>query len=218
MNIFNWDKYNSNLKLIKKLINYNKKNKFNYLEAGLYNHIRDLFCITLILISYKNNKDKRLNILDYGSNMLTYANIANKINLNNYNFSIYDPFNKKKLKKNNNFRIFNDEKYLNNKWDIVNFGSSIQYIDNINLLNKVSFKTTKAILITHTPFSLFKSYVSKQTNNKNLNQKIHSYNDILTFFKKKKFILKFKSRNKDKYISSKKKYKTFSMNLLFIKK
>tara|TARA_Y100001970_G_scaffold264343_1_gene350840 strand:- start:956 stop:1612 length:657 start_codon:yes stop_codon:yes gene_type:complete len=216
MNIFNWNKYNSNLILIKKITNYNKKNKFNYLENGLYNHIRDIFCLTLILIFYKKNKGK-LNILDYGSNLSTYANLINKINLKNFNFSIYDPFSKKNNIIKKKIKIFNNKKILKKSWDVVNFGSSIQYIDNIDLLNEINFNSTKAILITHTPISLSKSYVTKQLNNKNLNQNIHSFNKIVNFFKKKKFELQFKSRNNNNYISAKKKYKTYSINLLFLK-
>ena len=218
MSIYNWDKYNSNSKLVKKLINYNKKYKFNYLENGLYNHIRDLFCLSLIQTFQKSNKRKKINILDYGSNLLTYSNLANKINLNHYIFSIYDPFSKKNISNIKNIKIFKDKERFKKKWDMVNFGSSIQYLENINLLNEVNFKSTKLVLITHTPLSLLKSYVSAQTNNKNLYQNIHSFKNVVNFFKKKGLELIFKSRNQDKFISAKKKYKTFSLNLLFIRK
>ena len=218
MSIYNWDKYNSNSKLVKKLINYNKKYKFNYLENGLYNHIRDLFCLSLIQTFQKSNKRKKINILDYGSNLLTYSNLSNKINLNHYVFSIYDPFSKKNTSNIKNIKIFKDKKRFKNKWDMVNFGSSIQYLENINLLNEVNFKSTKLVLITHTPLSLLKSYVSAQINNKNLYQNIHSFKNVVNFFKKKGLELVFKSRNQDKFISAKKKYKTFSLNLLFIRK
>ena len=101
---------------------------------------------------------------------------------------------------------------------MVNFGSSIQYLESINLLNDINFKSAKIVLITHTPISLLKAYVSVQTNNKGLYQNIHSFNDVVKFFKKKGFELIFKSRNPDRFISAKKKYNTFSLNLLFIKK
>ena len=218
MNIFNWDKYNSNLKLVKKLTNYNNKYKFNYLENGLYNHIRDLFCLSLVQTFQKSNKRKKINILDYGSNLLTYSNLANKINLNHFVFSIYDPFSKKNNSNKKNIKIFKDKERLKNKWDMVNFGSSIQYLESINLLHNINFKSTKLVLITHTPISILKGYVSAQTNNKGLYQNIHSFNDIVKFFKKKGLELIFKSRNPDKFISAKKKYNTFSLNLLFIKK
>ncbi len=218
MNIFNWDKYNSNLKLIKKITNYNKKNKFNYLESGLYNHIRDLFCLSLILLFYKSNKRKKITVLDYGSNFLTYSNLINKINLNHYSFAIYDPFIHKNFIKKNKILIFKDKKILKKNWNLINFGSSLQYVEKIDLLNNINFKYANLVLITHTPISVDKSYISKQINNNNLYQNMHSVREIITFFKKKNFELVFKSKNPDKYISAKKKYKTLSLNLLFLKK
>mgnify|MGYP001239379004 CR=1 FL=1 len=218
MNIFNWNKYNSNLKLVKKLLNYNKKNKFNYLEDGLYNHIRDLFCLSSVLTFNYISKTKKLNILDYGSNLISYSNLSNKINLNNFKISIFDPFNKNNKFKIKNVKIYKNANSLKKKWDMINFGSSIQYINNLELLNKINFNHTKVILITHTPFSLDNRYQSKQINNKNLIQNIYPYSKIISFFNKKKFKLIFKSRNEDKYISAFQKYKTFSLNLLFIKK
>ena len=216
MNIFNWHKYNSNFSLIKKIVKFNKKNKFNFIESGIYNHIRDLFCLSLILAYFKKRK-KKISILDFGSNLIPYSNLINKINLKNYKISIYDPFSKKRYLKKKNIEIFKEEKLLKKKWDMVNFGSSIQYLQNLNSLNKINFHSTLAILITHTPISLSRKYISKQINSKNLNQNIHSLNEVMQFFKKKKFKLEFKSRNENKYISAKTKYKTFSMNLLFLK-
>ena len=56
MSHYNWNQYNiSKLKLSKKLIKFNKKHKINYIEKGLYNHVRDLFCVTLAL---RNNSKK----------------------------------------------------------------------------------------------------------------------------------------------------------------
>tara|TARA_Y100000590_G_scaffold455485_1_gene604225 strand:+ start:220 stop:876 length:657 start_codon:yes stop_codon:yes gene_type:complete len=216
MNIFNWHKYNSNFLLLKKIVKFNKKNKFNFIESGIYNHIRDLFCLSLILAYFKKRK-KKISILDFGSNLIPYSNLINKINLKNYKISIYDPFSKKRYLKKKNIEIFKEEKLLKKKWDMVNFGSSIQYLQNLNSLNKINFHSTLAILITHTPISLSRKYISKQINSKNLNQNIHSLNEVMQFFKKKKFKLEFKSRNENKYISAKTKYKTFSMNLLFLK-
>ncbi len=216
MNIFNWHKYNSNLSLIKKIVKFNKKNKFNYVESGLYNHVRDLFCVSIILTYFKKNK-KKVKILDYGSNLTPYSNLENKIDLNNYKISIFDPFNKKKISRYNNIEIFSDKKILKKKWDIINFGSSIQYLDDLNILNDINFKNTLAILITHTPLSLSKTYIAKQKNSKNLNQNIHSFQKVVKYFKNQKLNLEFKSRNENKYISAKTKCKTFSMNLLFLK-
>ena len=216
MNIFNWNKYNSNFLLLKKIVKYNKKNKFNILESGLYNHVRDLYCLTLILTHLKKNK-KKIKVLDFGSNLAPYSNLVNKINLKNFKISIYDPFNKKDYSRFDNIEIFKNKKLLKKRWDIINFGSSIQYIDNLNILNDINFTSTITILITHTPISLSKSYIANQKNNKNLEQNIYSFDLLKKFFNRKKFKLYFKSRNENKYISAKTKFKTFSMNLLFLK-
>ena len=75
-----------------------------------------------------------------------------------------------------------------------------------------------SVVITHTPLTLKKEFISKQTNHKQLSQKIYNYYNIINFFKKKKFKLIFKSRNKNKYVASlKNKSSTFSLNLVFNK-
>ena len=217
MNNFNWTNYNNNISLFKKLSKFNKKNKFNYIENGFYNHVRDIFCLSLILTKIKKSKEK-IKVLDYGSNRLSYSNLTNKLNIRKFKFFVYDPFCKKNSKFSNpNISFFNREDGLKKKWDMVNFGSSIQYLNKLDVLKKINFYNTKVILITHTPFSLSKKYLSAQKNNKNLFQNIHSLNEILNFFKRKKFKLVFKSRNEDKYISAKSKFKTYSLNLLFLK-
>ena len=57
MNNFNWANYNNNISLFKKLSKFNKKNKFNYIENGLYNHVRDIFCLSLILTKIKKSTE-----------------------------------------------------------------------------------------------------------------------------------------------------------------
>lgn len=213
MSKYNWIKYNSKKSLIKKINDYNKRNIFNYFEKGHYNHTRDILCLCLVL--FKKNK-KKINLLDFGSNLLTYANLKNKINVKNFNISIFDPFCKRELTK-NSIHIFSDEEKLHRKWDIVNFGSSIQYLDSLDKLNKINFKKTKLILITHTPISSKFSYKAKQLNSKNLYQNIYTFKELHDYFIKKKFNLIFKSRNDDKFISAKQRCKTYSANLLFSK-
>ena len=138
MSSYNWSNYNNDIKLFNKLSRFNKKNKFNYVENGLYNHIRDIFCISLLLTKLKK-KNSKVKVLDYGSNKLVYANLVNKINLNNLNFSIYDPFHKKTKKFNSNIVLFNQERHLMKKWDIINFGSYMQYVKQLAVLNKINF-------------------------------------------------------------------------------
>ena len=219
---YNWSKYNIlNSKLSNKMVRFNIKNKINFIEAGLYNHIRDIFCLTIL---FTKKKSRKTNVLDYGSNLLAISNIKSKIDTKLFNFSIYDPFYlNKSINTKKPFRInffYNKDKLKFKKFDIVNFGSSLQYIENIKLLNDtINFKPVKTILISHTPITLSKEYKSKQKNHKSLIQNIHSLNNIKRYFNKIGFSLVFKSRNDEKYVACEKKQnKTHSLNLIFIKK
>jgi len=217
MSNYSWSKYNlHNEKLSSKIIKFNQLNNVNFIEEGIYNHIRDIFSLSLIFI----NK-KKIKVLDYGSNILALSNLKSKINTKFIEFSIYDPF-YQKTKSIKPFKInfINHQKELKKKkFDIINFGSSIQYIENLNILNEqINFKTVKRILITHTPFCNKSNYITKQTNHKNLIQNIYTLLYIKHFFKNKGFQLVFKSRNHDKYIACKNmKSKTYSLNLIFEK-
>ena len=218
MSNYKWEKYNiKNMKLAKKFISLNKKNKFNFIEKGLYNHVRDILCLSLLI-----NKKKKLNVLDYGSNILSLININKKIDINLFNFFIYDPFLKEKKNIKHPFKIsiLNKKKDLQKKhFDVVNFGSSIQYIRNLKDIEEtINFLKVSSVVITHTPLTLKKEFISKQTNHKQLSQKIYNYYNIINFFKKKKFKLIFKFINKNKYVASlKNKTSTFSLNLVFNK-
>lgn len=219
---YSWSKYNKiNTKLSSTLMKFNDLNDVNFVEAGLYNHIRDIFCLT-ILFNKKNTK--KIKILDYGSNLLALSNIKSKINIKLLDFTIYDPFYSKiykDIKKPFKINFITDKKKLKlKKFDVVNFGSCLQYFNNIDFLNNyINFKFTNTILVTHTPISLTKKYKSKQKNHKTLIQNIHTLNDIKKKFKKIGFNLIFKSRNCDKYIACEKKQKnTFSLNLIFSKR
>ena len=61
MSNYKWEKYNiKNMKLAKKFISLNKKNKFNFIEKGLYNHVRDILCLSLLINKKKKIKCSRL--------------------------------------------------------------------------------------------------------------------------------------------------------------
>jgi len=217
-----WKKYNfKRNNLIKTIVKHNAEHNFNYFEKNNYNHVRDLFALTLAQLN--SNKKKIYNILDYGSNLLTISNLINKIDTNNFFFSIYDPFNdnffKKIFLKKINYEIFNKEnQFIKKKFDLINFGSTIQYQENFfKNLQSLNLIKTKFIIITSTPISLERTYFCKQSNHTNLTQKIYSYNSIIKNFKKKNFKLIFKSVNDNKYIGCKKnRYKTLSLNLIFL--
>lgn len=218
---YNWRKYNLNKsKLIQKMILYNNKNNFNFEEKDHFNHTRDLIGLSIATIKKKG----KINVLDYGSNLITLSNFKNKINLKKYNFCIYDPFfnqNDQEIKtkiKDLNYNITNNlQKIKNTSFDVLNFASSIQYQSNfLSEIKRLNLKKTIRIIITYTPFSLGETYESIQSNHLNLVQKVYSYKEIISNFKKLNFNLIFQSRNLDKYIAcKKKKFKTFSLNLIF---
>lgn len=215
---YSWKKYNQkSSQLSRKLVKFNNENNFNFIEDGLYNHIRDIFCLSILI-----KKRGRIKILDYGSNILSLSNIKNKINVKKYDFFIFDPFLEKKKIIYSPFKIqiYNDKFEIKKEFfDIINFGSSIQYLKKLSDLDQViNFKKTLKIIITHTPITVNKKFISKQSNHINLQQKIFNYYDLIKFFKKKKFSLIFKSRNETKYAASlKNKSSTFSLNLVFEK-
>lgn len=217
---FRWDYYN--LKRNKEAIKidkYNLNNKVNFLEKGVYKNIRDIYALS-ILISKESKR--KINILDYGGNLMSHVNLTNKISTKNINFYIYNPYSKTndQLKKRLNiFNITNLHQLNDIKIDLIYFGSVLQYIKNLLTLNKQILNKTKFVLITHTPITFNKiGFSEKQKNEKKLIQVIHAFNFIeKKLFKKFKII--FKSINEFKYSGLQKKRKnTFSMNLLFTKK
>ena len=220
MSHYSWRQYNTSyIKLSKKLIKFNQKHKINYIEKGLYNHIRDLFCLTILL---RKKNTKKTNILDYGSNLLALSNIKSKINVNDFNFDIYDPFSIRNKRISKPFKInliAKSHDIRKKKFNIINFGSSIQYIKKINVLKKeINYKSVSTIIITNTPITLNKPYKSNQSNHLNLLQNIYNLKFLIKFFNSIKFKLIFISRNEDKYIACKtKKKETYSLNLIFIK-
>lgn len=219
---YDWMRYNRqrNNQAIK-IFKYNFKNKVNFFEKGLYNHVRDLYAFSIILASKPYIK-KTVKILDYGGNLISNSNLFNKIVKINTKINIYNPFSKKKSLsfQRTNIRItkkFNNIKNL----DLTYFGSVLQYFDELSEVNgNLTFLKSKYILITHTPINLSsKIYKIKQKNTKKLYQKIHSLDNISNILLKKKFTLVFKSINNFKYSGiSKQPPNTYLLNLLYKKK
>jgi len=107
--MYNWKIYNKKkTKISIKFEEYNNLNEFNLSEKSYYNHTRDLLALNLINIG-----NSKLNVLDYGSNILSISNLKNKISLSKVNFFIYGPFYNEKFKnlpilKFINYKIFNN--------------------------------------------------------------------------------------------------------------
>tara|TARA_B100000035_G_C21017870_1_gene562780 strand:+ start:1047 stop:1715 length:669 start_codon:yes stop_codon:yes gene_type:complete len=217
---FNWVNYN--LKRNKEAIkinNFNIKSKINYLEKGVYKNVRDIYALALLL---SGSHKKRVDVLDYGGNLMSHVNLINKINTKKIYFTIFNPFSPKEIKNKINLKIKSTQnlKILpKKKFDLIYFGSVLQYIENLKLINKKVISNSKFVLITHTPITFDKkSYIAKQSNEKKLFQKIHTLEHIKSILLKKNFQLVFKSINDFKFAGLKiKKNGTHSLNLLFSK-
>ena len=195
-NLKNWEKYNKRSSFLKKVQEHNNLNYFNYLEDNLYNHIRDLMAIVISLISKKDNE--KIEILDYGSNLLSWVNIKNKIKTDKFNLSIYDPFEKAGSVVDNDFgftiKTFNNLKKLNCRiYDLTVFGSVIQYDEHFfNNIIKNQELFGKYVLITHTPFSLGDKFFDSQPKY-GFKRFFHSFNNMKDKFEYLEYDEIFKS-------------------------
>ena len=81
---YSWKKYNQkSSQLSKKLVKFNNENKFNFIENGIYNQIRDVFCLSILIKIFKKLKNKKKKIIGYGATaksctVLNYCNIGKK--------------------------------------------------------------------------------------------------------------------------------------------
>ena len=213
--IYSWKIYNHKIqKLISQNINFNNSVKFNAVDNSYYSQTRDIFALVA-------NTSKVINILDFGSNLSLISNLNNKIDTKAKKFIVYDPFYSLKddIKiKNINYKIFsNFTDIIKIKFDLIHFGSCIQYIENIeNYIKLLTLNKKSKILFTATPFNLFTKYKTKQTNHKNLFQTVHNYNDLYKLLKSKKFDIIFKSSMNIKLAKLKIiKPNTYFLNILF---
>ena len=219
-NNFDWSNYN--LKRNKEAIkinNYNLRQNVNFLEKGVYKNVRDIYALSIIVSQIGK---KKINILDFGGNLMPHVNLSNKIDIKNINIYIFNPFSKNNKLKKKNLKIVTLKKYeqlQKIKFDLIYFGSVLQYIENLMILKKKIINNSKFVLITHTPIILSKkNFKEVRKNESKLIQKIHSFYEL----KKKifiKFNLIFKSVNDFKFTGLRKNKKnTYSLNLLFKKK
>jgi len=219
-NNFDWTNYN--LKRNKEAIkinNYNLRQNVNFLEKGVYKNVRDIYALSIIVSQIGK---KKINILDFGGNLMPHVNLSNKINIRNINIYIFNPFSKNNKLKKKNLKIVTLKKYeqlQKIKFDLIYFGSVLQYIENLIILKKKIINNSKFVLITHTPIIFSKkNFKEVQKNESKLIQKIHSFDELKkNIFNK--FNLIFKSVNDFKFTGLRKNKKnTYSLNLLFKKK
>ena len=153
---------------------------------------------------------------------MSISNIKNKIDAKRYKFFIYNPFlNKFRAKKLIGVKSteLKDFKNFNHKIDFLNFGSSLQYIQEpFKIFEQLKFNKVSYILITATPFCINKNYQSRQKNHPGLDQNIIDFKKFNKFLNKINFRLIFKSSMNINNASIKNLRKnTFFLNLLFEK-
>lgn len=214
-----WSKYNKNLlNLNDVILKHNASNSFNYVEDSFYDHVRDILALVILKLGDKN----QLNILDYGSNLITWSNLKNKVNMDNLKISLFDPFYFNKGEKiNENIEIFSDFETIDKQnFDLTIFGSSSQYIqDFYNLLESKKVILSKNILFTHTPFSIKNNFKSLQFTSYKGIQYVRSIDELTSFLKEKGYEIVFKSAINKKFASVEEKFldQTIYANILFSK-
>lgn len=177
------------------------------------NEIRSTLCVLLEVFK------KKISILDYGGSLISnsYLFRSSSKNFRNKNFfkntlcSIYNPhynfiekINYLKYKKINSINFINTIP-KNIKYDLVIFGSCLQYEKNLSNIDIFKKYYPEFILITQTPISQSnKSYNFFQKNHKILNY-IHTLNTIKKKFLKDKYRIIYLSTINPEMTSFKKK-------------
>ena len=203
------------------MLTHNTLNQFNFVESSFYNHVHDILAFTLIYAS----KGLKIKVLDYGSNIIPWSNLLNKINTALIDVFIFDPFYDKKnesqysklnLKISNNIDNFKIENF-----DLVIYGSCSQYIENFleDILNN-NVNSSKYVLFTHTPLSLKETFISNQYTGYKGKQYIRSYKHLKSKMQSSGYELIFKSilPPEKASVDKDKEVKTIYANLLFERK
>ena len=189
-----WKKFNKLNSVVVNAINHNKISKFNYLEETYYNHVRDLLALTIALCK----KNKKIKVLDFGSNFTTWCNIRNKINTENITVQIFDPFDDVKKMKYLDFgfpitKVNNTDYFMEESFDIILYGSVAQYDPDLFLhtINKIDPKA-EFHLFTHTPITTKTEFSDIQPTH-GFSRFYHSLDKIVNIYSKKNYELIFKS-------------------------
>ena len=195
-----WDHYNKDkFKLGVKILS--KKNKFIEPQVIPYDQINDIRSLTIVLLQIFLNK---INILDYGGSLISFANLykINQRNFRNINFSnltscdIYNPhinfLKNKKFKKLENIILKKTpikfiKKIRKKNYDIILFGSVIQYVKNLKDLNYLFINKPKFVLITHTPLSINNRVYTYSQGSQNIPKYIHSLKSLKNNFLESKY-------------------------------
>lgn len=199
------------------------KNSF-FLDTQIYpyDQINELRSLSIILIQIFK---KKINILDYGGSFISFSGLF-KLNQKHYrakNFyknaecDIFNPHTdflfkkkytsiKKKISKETPIK-FIKKINKNKKYDLLLFGSVLQYVSNLEILKYLFMHKPKFILITQTPISVDKRTYEHFQINQKVPQLIyiHSINKILIDLLESKYEIVYISSIDQKLCGLKKK-------------
>ena len=219
-----WKEYNEKLnKFASLMVQHNHENEFNFIENNFYSHIRDLTALSISMIQLNSATSPiSIKILDYGSNVTTWANIRKKIDIDSIDVTVFDPFyDFKSTNMDLGLRlniVSEEEDFMTEHFDLTIFGSCAQYDENfLTDLKSKNLHLADYVLFTHTPLSLEEPFVSKQFSDYTGLQTIHSFKDVSKVFEKLGYNLIFKSTLPPEGASVEDEYinKTVYANLLF---
>jgi hypothetical protein len=155
--------------------------------------------IILISIFYRN---KRVIFLDFGSgNIENFFYLKSKLKYLKYIYFDKVQNNIFYQKKKEKFNIKDFEIFKNQYTDLVYFGSTLQYIDELKNLDDINLEKAKFICITNTPLisdSNLKSnkiFITQRNMNNPINCIFYKKKYLLDFFKKKNFVIYYEGIN-----------------------
>lgn len=225
----------SDLKKCIKIINTNKSNRscdFSNLDTINNNLNKDFnhAILPLITILIKSFFIKKIKILDYGAGSNPVGLYIKKYtNLDHFCCSIDKPDvvdKNNSIIKQKNIKNIQYYKYLDevnvNEFDVIYFGSSLQYLYNedYKILKKIFNYNPKIIVINRTFFtSLNKDLYSTQALGRKclIPNKFYSFKKIVNFFLKFKFKLIFNYDHQQTYLHNNLKNNLFSLKTIIFK-
>ena len=200
-NEFSWSEYNSALTpLSARMLEHNEASNFNFIESGLYPHVRDILAL-VILFGANTRTNPTFRVLDYGSNLVVWSNLKNKLDLEYLELMIYDPYSDPEgptcqIPGIGSIQVAQSlEESLLQEFELIVFGSSAQYQRQFlteTLLSALD-KNPDMVLFTHTPLSINTNLVSRQTNATKLSQYLHPLSELMDKMEKSGYRLQFKS-------------------------
>lgn len=221
MKKINWKKYNLNqIKLIKILAKNLKKNNFNIIHKKKFNHVRDIFGLSIALMNFKPI------ILDFGGSSISFYDLISKTKAK-VKYFLFNPYfdnNKvnfiKKIKEITLIKDLNKRVIEKEKINFIYCNSVIQYINNLDkfFFKKLVTKDVKYILLTDIYTTLDKKDYMINQQNHHIKIKIRNYDKLNSMFIKNNFDIVFKSLFKKEKIQKNNKFLYYYLCNFLLKK